>query len=152
MIAGIALAAVIGLVAAVGGLIAAVAWARSASKAEIAAVREQLAAERSRDLAVKARDTALADGVVDRRRAEDALAGLAAQTARADRAEEALRGHVATQLLGSDADVDDALRVLLATDLRAGGDARPASTDDRGGTAAAAPVRPAGPARSAGGG
>jgi hypothetical protein len=138
------LAAIITLAVALAGSIAALVYfgrrALTASDEALRSGRSEIAMERLKDAAVKQRDTALADAVVERKRAEQAVAGLVAATARANRAEEVLRGQIETRLLGSADDVDAVVAELLATDLRDPADAaRPAA--DRGSSAGAAAVR-----------
>jgi hypothetical protein len=112
------------------------AYAREALSAESDAKDARRDAEAVRDLAVRARDSALADAVAEKKRAEQAVAGLVAATARANRAEEVLRGQIETRLLGSAADVDAVVARAAA---------------DRGAGAGAAAVRGAAGSGSGGG-
>jgi hypothetical protein len=124
--------------------------ALNAGDALVKAIRSEVAIERLKEAAVKQRDTALADAVAERKRAEQAVAGLVAATARANRAEEVLRGQIETRLLGSAADVDAVVAELLATDLRDPADVARAAAD-RGAGAGAAAVRGAAGSGSGGG-
>jgi hypothetical protein len=148
------LAAIITLAVALAGSIAALVYfgrrALNAGDDALRSGRAELAMEKLKDAAVRGRDTALADAVAEKKRAEQAVAGLVAATARANRAEEVLRGQIETRLLGSAADVDAVVAELLATDLRDPADVARAAAD-RGAGAGAAAVRGAAGSGSGGG-